>query len=70
MGFEKMKKGMFTMRKSKSEQAPEIEITREMIEAGTLELLTFNPEIDSGTEFVKRVFQAMIAASVRTPQDS
>lgn len=49
--------------------ASEKEITPEMVEAGTFELSSFDPDLDSGSEFVKRVFLAMVAARDRAPQD-
>ena len=58
-----------------SEESPEngqagVEVTPEMIKAGTHELFSFDPEIDSGSEFVKRVFLAMTAAHAHSPQGS
>ena len=40
----------------------DIEVTPEMIDAGADELMWFNPELDSGSEFVKRVYLAMTIA--------
>ena len=38
----------------------EIEITPEMIEAGTLELASYDPEFESIEEAAKRVYRAMV----------
>ena len=41
------------------ENAAEIEITPEMIEAGVLELSFYDPEHDDGFEFVTRLYRIM-----------
>ena len=48
-----------------SEKTAEIEVTPEMVEAGLFELGNFNSEMDSGTEFVTRLFLAMCSNCVR-----
>lgn len=42
---------------------PEIEITPEMIEAGTLELAGFNQDFESDEDAVCRIYRAMVAVS-------
>ena len=48
---------------SERRDTSEIEITPEMIEAGLRELSNFDPDFDSGSEFVAMLYQAMFEKS-------
>ncbi len=47
----------------------EIVVTPEMIRAGTLAYLGFDPERDQASEMVKRVFVAMAEVLLAAPKD-
>ena len=50
-----------------SKRERKIAVTYQMIQAGLSELNNFDPEMDSGSEFVVRLFKAMVMAESATP---
>ena len=45
-----------------SDDVPEIEVTPEMIEAGTLQLARFNSDFDTPEDAVRWIYEAMVEA--------